>query len=336
MNKADKITIKQLLDALLDVDKPLHPRYIYRLSDINDSDLDAVQQAWARVPARRRQAIMEDIEDIGSDDYILSFEALARFGLQDSEPRVRELAVRTLWEYELPDLVPTFIRMMETDGDVEVRAVAASALGQYIYLGEIEELPASTLHKVEEKLLETTTGQNPSLVRRRALEALGFSSRDELPALIEAAFYSDSNEWLASALFAMGRSANRSWNPSVISKLDSEVPDVLAEAVRAAGELEIKEALPRLMSLVETEDENVRWAAIWSLSQIGGEGVRERLEELYDLTDDDEEADFIDSALENLDFTEDTPLFDLLDVEDEDEEKEEFEDKDEDYYMDMQ
>jgi HEAT repeat protein len=334
MNKADKITIKQLLDALLDVDKPLHPRYIYRLSDINDSDLAAVQETWARVPAWRRQAIMEDIEEIGSDDYVLSFEGLARFGLQDSEPRVRELAVRTLWEYELPDLVPTFICLMETDGDVEVRAVAASALGQYIYLGEIEELPASTLHKVEAKLLETTTGQNPSLVRRRALEALGFSSREELPALIEAAFSSDSNEWLASALFAMGRSANRTWKPSVISKLDSEVPDVLVEAVRAAGELEIKETLPRLLALLETEDQDVRWAAIWSLSQIGGEGVRERLEELYDLTDDDEEADFIDSALENIDFTEDIPLFDILDVDDEDEE--EYEDKDEDYYMDTQ
>jgi HEAT repeat protein len=90
------------------------------------------------------------------------------------------------------------------------------------------------------------------------------------------------------------------------------------------------------MDLLAVDDDDIRWAAIWSLSQIGGEGVRERLEELYDLTDDDEEADFIDSALENLDFTEDIPLFDLLEVEDEDEDEEEFEDKDEDYYKDMQ
>jgi HEAT repeat protein len=321
---------------MLDVEKPLDPRYIYRLSDISDDDLAALQHTWSSVPAWRRQAIMEDIEEIGVNDYVLSFEAFARLGLQDSEPRVRELAVRTLWEYELLDLVPTFIDMMESDEDVEVRAAAATALGQYVYLGEIEELPASKLHKIEEKLLQTTTGQNPILVRRRALESLGFSSRDELPALIEAAYFSDSNEWLASALFAMGRSANRIWNSSVISKLTSDVPDVLVEAVRAAGELEIREAVPRLMNLLAVEDADVRWAAIWSLSQIGGEGVRERLEELYDLTDDDEEADFIDSALENLDFTEDIPLFDLLEVEDEDEDEEEFEDKDEDYYKDMQ
>jgi HEAT repeat protein len=272
---------------------------------------------------------MEDVEEIGSNDYVLSFETLARFGLHDSEPRVRELAARTLWEYESPDLVPTFIDLMESDEDVEVRAVAATALGQYVYLGEIEELPASKLRNIEEKLLQATTGENPALVRRRALESLGFSSREELPALIEAAYYSNSNEWLASALLAMGRSANRAWNPSVVAKLDNDVPDVLAEAVRAAGELEIKEAVPRLMELLAVEDEDIRWAAIWSLSQIGGEGVRERLEELYDMTDDDEEADYIESALENLDFTEDVSIFDLLEVEDEDE------DEEVDLYLDM-
>jgi HEAT repeat protein len=327
MSATDRITIKQLLDALLDVDKPLHPRYLYRLSDLGEDDLAAIKQTWPKVPAWRRQAVMEDIEDIGSNDYVLSFEAFARYGLLDSEPRVRELAVRTLWEYELPDLVPTFIHIMVTDPDAEVRAVAATALGQYIYLGEIEELPASKLRKIEDELLQVTTGRDIPLVRRRALEALGYSSRDEVPTLIESAFNSGSNEWLTSALFAMGRSANKAWNPSVISKLNSDAPDVLVEAVRAAGELEIKQTVPRLMELLEVEDEDVRWAAIWSLSQIGGEGVRQRLEDLYEQTDDDDEADFIDSALDNLDFTEDIPLFDLMDVSEEDE--------DDDLYLDM-
>jgi hypothetical protein len=89
MSTSDKITINQLLDAMLDVDKPLNPRYLYRLSDISDIDLAALKQAWFNVPTWRRQAIMEDVEEIGSNDYVLSFETLARFGLHDSEPRVR-------------------------------------------------------------------------------------------------------------------------------------------------------------------------------------------------------------------------------------------------------
>ena len=318
MSKAEKTTIKNLLAAMLDVDKPLDPRYLYRLSDLTPADLDALQTTWPNLPAWRRQAIMEDIEEIGLEDYILSFEAFARYGLQDSEPRVRELAVRTLWEYESLDLVPIFIHMMESDLDVDVRAVAATALCHYIYLGEIDELPASTLHSIEEKLLQVTGGKDSTLVQRRALEALGFSDRKEVPALIEAAFNSGHNDWLSSALFAMGRSANKAWKQAVISKLDSDVPGVLSEAARAAGELEIKSAIPRLMQLLQDGDSDVRWAAIWALSQVGGEGVRKRLEKLYEQTDDDEEADFIESALDNLDFTEDASLLTLLDIEEED------------------
>ena len=318
MSKTEKVTLKKLLDAMLDVDQPLDPRYLYRLSDLSMAEQAELQDAWPKIPAWRRQAIMEDIEEIGLEDYVLSFEAFACIGLRDSEPQVRQLAVRTLWEYESPELVPVFIQMMESDPDADVRAVAATALGHYIYLGEIEELPASTLHQIEEKLLQVTGGKDTNLVRRRALEALGFSDRDEIPALIQAAYNSGDNDWLCSALFAMGRSANKAWNRAVISKLDSDAPAVLSEAARAAGELEIKETVPRLMQLLQNGDSDVRWAAIWSLSQIGGEGVRERLEKMYEQTDDDEEADFIESALDNLDFTEDVSLFDLLDVEGED------------------
>jgi len=112
----------------------------------------------------------------------------------------------------------------------------------------------------------------------------------------------------------MGQSANKDWTPWVTSKLDSDHPEVLLEAVRAAGELEITESVPKLMDLLELDDYDLRTTAIWSLSQIGGEGVRARLEELYEETDDDDEADFIDSALDNLDFTEDIALFDLLEL----------------------
>jgi HEAT repeat protein len=325
MTEPKKIPIKQLMDALLDTDIPLHPRFLYRLSDLSQADMNALQKTWPKVPAWRRQNIMEDIEDLGSSDYVLSFDSIARYGLRDEEPRVRELAVRTLWEYEERDLIPIYLHLLVDDPDPDVRAVTATALGKFIFLGEIEELPESTLHRIEDCLLEVTRGNDVTLVRRRALESLGFSSREEVPALIESASNSGSSEWLVSALFAMGQSANREWNPSVLSNLDSDRSDVLFEAVRAAGELEIKQAVPRLMEILEEDDSDVRSAATWSLSQIGGEGVRQRLEELYDETEDDVEADFIDDALDNLDFTEDVALFDLLDVEDEDDDLDEFE-----------
>jgi len=330
MTPAAKITLKQLINAFLDEDKPLHPRYIYRLSDLSDEDLSFIKETWPNVTAQRRQAIMEDIEELNESDTVLSFEAMARLALQDPEPGVRESAVHTLWDYDSPDLLPIFIEMMETDPNPPVRSAAASALGKYIYQGELEELPEKTLKNLEERLLKVARGNDVSLVRRHALEALGFSSREEVAGLIETAYYSGNNEWLTSALFAMGRSANTDWNPLVLAMMDHESPDIRFEAARAAGELEISEALPQLMQLTEDDDDDVRMAAIWSLSQIGGTGVEELLEELLEQSEDEEESEMIESALENLAFTEDFQLFSLMDIDEEGELDEDLEEDEED------
>lgn len=308
-----KISIQQLIDALKDVKEPLHPFYLYRLSDLESAEAAEVEKSWPQVPTERRQEIMEDIEELGFTDPLLSFEAICRCGVKDTDPRVRVLAVRTLWDYEIEDLIPTYLQMVAEDVEVSVRTAAASALGKFIYLGEIEELNENTLREIEDRLLSVAKGADASEVRRKAIESLGFSSREEVPPLLEDAYYSGKEDWLISALFAMGRSANKKWTPLLLERLDDDSPEVRAEAARAVGELEVKKSLPQLLDLLEDEFEDVRLAAIWSLSQIGGAGVRDTLELLYEETEDDDEAEYIASALENLDFTEDMDIFSLLD-----------------------
>jgi HEAT repeat protein len=259
---------------------------------------------------------MEDIEELGESDMLLSFEALGRFALNDSDPKVRQLAIRTLWDYDASDLIPVLIDMMANDRDTEVRAAAASALGRFIYLGELEEIPEKTLHRVEDRLLQTCQGSADTLIRRRALEALGFSSREEVSRLIENAYASGDTDWMASALFAMGRSANEDWTPMVRDMLESLHPAIRLEAARAAGELEISASVPRLVELLNDSDDDVRLASIWSLSQVGGEGVREVLQKMYEETEDDSEAELLESALDNLSFTEDLQLYSILDLPD--------------------
>ncbi len=68
-----------------------------------------------------------------------------------------------------------------------------------------------------------------------------------------------------------------------------------------------------LLRLLEDEsDAALSGAAIWSLSQIGGEDVRLYFHNLLDKTEDDEQAAFLEEALDNLTFTEDMASFDLL------------------------
>jgi HEAT repeat protein len=335
MSTPAEIPFQKLVDAMLDFDTPLNPSFFYRLSDLEAAELEMFKPAWMRLPLWRRQALMEDIEELGASDYLLDFSSLSRFVLKDEDPGVRLMAVRTLWEYEHKELVPIFLDLLDNEDDKEVRAAAASGLGRFVYAGEIEEIASSKLKEIEDALLRTAHGDDAPQVKRAALESLGYSSREEVPALIEEAFRSNDRSWKASALFAMGRSANQVWQPQVMSMLESTVPLFRTEAARAAGELELSESVPFLLEMLDDPDDNARTASIWALSQIGGEGVREALEALYDEAEVDEDLDYLESALENLAFTEGVklmPLFDFPDTgeteEDEDEWYEELEEMD--------
>ena len=308
-----QIPFQQLLEALLDTDRPFPPRNLYRLSDLEQSEVDALATVWSQVPVWRRQALMEDVNELSESDTLLSFEALGRFAVQDEDAGVRLSAVRTLWDYEDRTLVPLFLEVLGNDNDAEVRAAAAGALGQFVYAGEVDEIPAKTLHAIEEALLSKVNSSDAPQVRRSCLESLGYSSREEVTPLIDAAYASKDKEWVASALFAMGRSANKSWKPQILAMLESNLPIFRSEAARAAGELEIKAALPLLMELLGDTDDATRLASIWALSQIGGEGVQEALEQMYEETEDEQEIETLDLALENLSFTQGTPLMPFFD-----------------------
>ncbi len=313
--KSSQVPFKQVIADLLDNSKPFSPTHLHRFSDIDPADLASLRIAWPNVEAERRVSVLEDLEDLADSDTLVSFDDLARFTLEDSDPRVRAVAIRLLWETDDAKLIPVFIKMMKNDPDETVRAGAAAGLGLFVYLGELEEINADQLERVENNLLNVYHGSDKPIVRRRALESLGYSSRDEVAELIRTAFDSPDRDWRASSLFAMGRSADEAWSNKVLPSLADPDPDVRFEAVRAAGELELAEARQPLLDLIsdsEDLDYDLRAAAVWSLSQIGGEGVRSALQKLSDSIEDDDEAFFVEEALDNLDFKEGAGGFGLI------------------------
>src|SRR6185369_14815792 len=131
------------------------------------------------------------------------------------------------------------------------------------------------------------------------------SSRMEVEALIRAAFHRTDRAWIVSALVAMGRNSDDQWTEQVISMLLDPDTRIRLAAVQAAGELRIEEVGNILLKLLEDEeDDDVSAAAIWSLSQIGGEDVRPYLENLLEQTEDEDVIAYLEDALENLDLTE--------------------------------
>ncbi len=309
----DELPFDEVLTALLDEDQILDPLYLYRLSDISQENLASLARIWGDIMIVRRRALIEDLEVLTDDNTLLSFEGVYRLALKDEDEQVRFFTTRAIEVFDTDDLIPYFLDVLEKEESVDLRAVTTSILGKYIYRGELDKISAKLKKKIEDKLFAILKSSEPDDIRRRALEAISFSSRDEVRDHILLAYESDDEDWIASAIFAMGRSLDIEYGEMVCDRLDHTSPRVRLEAVRACGELTLEDALPIILDLLD-DLPAIREAAILALSQIGGEDAGPALQGLLDDEITDDEADLIQSALERLDFLEDgvdLALFDL-------------------------
>lgn len=309
----DETTFEEVLVALLDDDQVLDPAYLFRLSDISQENLSALMVIWPEINIERRRALIEDLEELVDDNNLLSFEGVFRLALKDDDPQVRFFTTRAIEIFDTDDLIPSFLEVLDHEETVDVRAVTASILGKYIYRGELDKISKKLKKKIENKLFEILESDEPEEIRRRALEAVSYSSREEVKGHILDAYQSDLEEWVASAVFAMGRSLDADYGEMVFDQLGHTSPKVRLEAVRACGELALENAVPIILDLLD-DLPDIREAAIWSLSQIGGEDAGPALQGLLEDEVSDEEADLIQGALERLDFLEeglDLSMFNL-------------------------
>mgnify|MGYP001766701419 FL=1 len=301
----EMISFPDVLQALSDNSAPFPARYLRSFSDLSRKNLKELMVIWPHLTEARKISLLEDLEHVMESDTLVNYDVLAQALLVDSLAAVRVSALHLLWETEEENLIPILMKLSLDDPNEDARAAAVSLLGKFILLGELEAISANLKDGIEKLLIEIVQGKDQDRVRRFALEALGYSSHTQVPSLIEKAYQSSDAAWVSSALCAMGRSADDSWAPQVGRMLASPSPEIQFEAVRAAGELELVGLREEMLSLLQdgVEDEEVRLALIWSLSQIGGDDVKERLEELLADAVDDEEIEWIERAIENMDFS---------------------------------
>ena len=309
----DPISFQSVLDALLTNGKDFPRRYLQRFSDIETLELKTVMDIWSRIDLSRKLSLLKGLESLAEEDMLANFDDFARAIIIDPDPQIRIRAIHLLNECEDQKLIPAFLNMLKNDPDVTVRVEVAAVLKLFVDMGELEEIPEKTYHQIEDALLAVGNSEDDVHVRRAALESLGYSSRLEVVTLIESTFHRENPEWQASALIAMGRSADERWDDEITVSLVNEDERIRKAAVQAAGELPLKVAGPLLLKLLEEEeDDEIIAAAIWSLSQIGGEDVRTYLENMLDQSEDEEQIAYLEEALDNLAFTEDLDRFDLI------------------------
>ncbi|HQE92838.1 MAG TPA: HEAT repeat domain-containing protein [Anaerolineae bacterium] len=271
-------------------------------SGLPEEDLRRLATVWPTLPAVTRRELVQTWNTLAAENFALDFSSVYRMAIRDQDAEVRTAAIMGLIEDEDIRLVPQLIEILERDTAAAVRAAAAQALAHFVLLGELHKIRPRPFDSTCTALTTAYNNLNEDLdVRRRALEALGYTSLAGVPEMIEAAYAHAEEQMRISAVLAMGRSADKRWAKIVARELLNPLPDMRYEATRACGELALPEAIPALIELADDVNVGIQKMALWALGQIGGKQAQRVLEQHVD-SDNPVLRQAARDALEELDF----------------------------------
>jgi HEAT repeat protein len=304
---------KSALGYLQSEEPSLSPSLLFAFSDLTRPELQEFAQVWLTLPADRRRRISQGLAELAEERIEADFTRIFRYLLDDEDAGVRVNAINGLWEDEDPTLIRTFIGALRSDPDAVVRAAAAEALGRFLLLAETKRIPAADGDEIQTALLAAirSGGEDPQVVRR-AIESISYMGDETVRNIVAVAYADDDSKMRATAIFAMGRSADPYWKRTAAQELYSPDPQIRFEAARAVGELEFKAAVPRLIELAEDPDREVSTAAITSLGQIGGKDARRALISLVE-GEDEVSREIAQDALDELEFSSGSDML-LVDI----------------------
>ena len=260
------------------------------LADLTRADDRLLAERWPALSDETRITVARRLLELTEERVDLHFGRALRTLLSDRSPVVRQLAAAGLWEDEGVDLPDRLLRAAGDDASQDVVAQCLQSLAASADRAVMGDLDEATTTRVREGLLRIVSDPSlAALVRRRALESGAvFADDPRVTPLIEAFFEGDEPGFRASAIYAMGRTADRRWLPLVTEEFASDDAELRFEAARAAGELGSTDTLPGLLDLAQDEDVEVRQVAIGAIGRIGG---RAAVRTLQHLAEDAPESD---------------------------------------------
>lgn len=290
LNPTKKPSIYEVVSVLQKGENEYVPAAAYYgLSDLDDASLHIFEPVWQELSAEYKRKIVTGLAEASEVNFDFNYDTLGYLALEDPDPGVRSSAIDLLWINQSLGLLSRLIDLAENDESAVVRARATSELGRFILLGEYGEIPESAAVRAQDVAINLLNDEVEDIqVRRRALEAISNSSLEFIPEAIEEAYESDEHLMRVSAVFAMGHSYDQRWNETVLREMRNDDPEIRYEAARAAGELEIEEAVTLLGQIAIVDEREIKEVAIWSLGEIGGS---QAVRLLTALAEDAEEAE---------------------------------------------
>jgi HEAT repeat protein len=303
------MSLEKFLEVLVDPSVTVSTSDFIEVSDLSPGELGTFAKAWFNVPVERQRWMISTMVELAEDNPELDFCAIFKMCLKDKDEMVLERAMEGLWESEDRSVIPALIQILRSKRSPEVRAAAAVALGKFAFLVQDGKLLQKDADAVRENLMVALADPNEHLeVRRRSLEAVAPFNTLEVKQYICWAYESEDLKLKSSSIYAMGRTGELDWLPTLFKELQNDEPAVRYETANACGELGDEDAVPHLIPLLQDDDYQVQMAVVNALGKIGGPLAKRVL--LRCIKEGDaslEEA--ARSALENVKFLEDPMTF---------------------------
>ncbi len=275
---------------------------LHLLSNLLEEDILRVRVLWVELEQPVRLNLLLALAKHALADFTMDYSAIFRIALADADADVRSAALRGLEEVEDVRLVPEYVAMLRYDPAPQVRRAAAEGLGRFILLGELEKLRPDPFNKAVSALRDSFEDPAEDAdVRRHAIQSIAYTGDFGVPELIERAYGAGDERMRQSAVVAMGRSADERWGDTVLHELLSPDPEMRYHATRAAGELQLREAVVDLVELTNDADVRIQAMALWSLGQIGGTVAKKTLQRFAG-GEDEGLATVAEEALQELEF----------------------------------
>lgn len=277
---------------------------VYGLSDLTAEELRTIESVWNPLPAVAKHRVLHALNEASEAMFELNFRGIASLCLEDASSLVRAASIDLLWIDESAETMRALMHLAASDDDAAVRARALEHLGRFILLGEYGDVPADLAAEAQSLVYGIHCDLEEAVeIRRRSLEALANSSHPKVSSLIETAYADGNHELRIGAIYAMGRTCSANWRDRLLDELESADGECVYEAIRACGQIPLKEAARRVGEFMLSDDQEIQMIAIWSLGEIGGRQAFEILSSLDEIVTDDDTRAAIDEALDKAGFS---------------------------------
>lgn len=277
------------------------PVIVQGLSELLPSQIIDMYPVWESLSVEVKRDLMTALIEAGESDFATDFSLLGIMALDDHDADIRSLAIDLCVHVTSGRHAALLLDMAQNDEAEIVRAAAIRALGSFVLEGELDKLDTTLNDAIVDYLLHVVMSEDSLLARTRAIESLGYSSHPQVPQQILKAYESGEPVLKTASIFAMGASSDSRWRDHVLHELERGTIEDRFEAARAAGELELTEAVRLLSEIALAEERQLAGAAIWSLGEIGGKEAIRVLEALAERASADEDDDLLDVIEDALD-----------------------------------